>query len=233
MSGIAAYKAQIKLGGIPTNFVSYLHQLNENVFRVSDHYKRVISANHSINLIDFNGNNVEISKVNYLEGVFLINDYLAYTLPLELEAHYIPLLYIGGAKEYTLDIGGDILDDTSFHSETTLSEGFRTKVQGLNDVSLSLSRWNDFSNKLLQAKLDKTPIFVSINPGASKTFISGWYHIETDNLTGDIGALEEEALSLALCGNNTKTYFSYSFNYTDSEAISRDNQEIVGNYFID
>jgi hypothetical protein len=167
--------------------------------------------------------------VNYLEGVIRI--LVAVGGDLTISGRYIPLLYIGGSKEYSVEIGGDVLDSTAFHSESTLSEGYRTKVCGIHDISVSFSRWNDFSNALTNAKLARTPVFVRINPGASSTFITGWFQIESDSLSGDIGSLEDQALSLTLCGNNSLTYFSYSFNYTDEEAVLMDEEDLISNWF--
>lgn len=232
MSGVAGYKAQLKLGGVPTIFTDEnLTHLGNGIFRISDSLKRVISADYPLELTDDSDSAIINFPVNYLDGVLYVDDWASWDLPLKLTGRYIPLLYIGGSKEYKLDIGGDILDDSAFHSQTDLSEGYREKKYGIFDVSASIGRWNDFSNKLLDAKIAKTPVFVSINPGASNTFIKGWFHIETDSLSGDIGGLEEEAVSLVLSGNNSQTYFSYSYNYTDLEAQALTEQELLDNYF--
>ncbi len=234
MPGVAGYKAQLKLGGVPTIFTDEpLTPLSDLVYRIDDEIKRVLSANHAVVIEDANDVVIVPDKINYLEGVILLS--APEIESLRISARYIPLLYIGGAKEYSCEIGGDVLDDTSFHPDSdTLSAGYRTKVCGIHDISVSFSRWNDFSNSLLDAKIAKTPIFVSVNPGASSTFIKGWFQIETDSLSGDIGSLESEDLSLVLCGNNSLTYFSYSYNYSDAEAIALaivDEQDLIDNYF--
>jgi hypothetical protein len=230
MSGVAGYKAQLKIGGTPVIITDEpLTQFADGVYRITNSLKRVLSANHVITVTDIDDNPVVIEKINYLEGVILVSD--SVDSP-KLTGRYIPLSFIGGAKEYTLEIGGDVLDDSAFHSDSEVSPGYRSKVCGIHDISCSFTRWNDFSNnKLKEAKLAKTPIFVSINPGASKTFIKGWFQIETDSLSGDIGSLEQEDLSLSLCGNNSKTYFSYSFNYTDEEAGFLDGEVLITNWF--
>jgi len=238
MSGIAGYKAQIKLGGVPTIFTDEpLIRISDLLLRIENPIKRVLSANHTITITDAVDVDIDPSEfsVNYLEGiVYFLNDIAPdsiYTLPLTISGYYIPLLYIGGAKDYSLEIAGDVLDNTAFHTEDELSEGFRERINGIHDVSASVGRWNDFSNKLIDAKLAQTPIFVSINPGGSKVFAKGWFQIETDSLSGDIGSLEEEAVSLALCGNNTKTYFSYSYNWTDEECEDIDEEDLITNWF--
>jgi hypothetical protein len=232
MSGVAGYKAQLKIGGTPTVFTDEpLLELSEFVYRITNPIKRVLSANHEVVIEDDNNDIITPLAINYLEGVILLAD-PGFVLPIRISGRYIPLSFVGGSKEYTLEIAGEILDDSAFHSDTEISSGYRSKVQGIHDVSCSFVRWNDLSNnKLKEAKLSKTPIFVSINPGASKTFIKGWFQIETDSLSGDIGSLEQEDLSLVLCGNNTKTYFSYSFNYTDIEAQALTENDLKNNWF--
>lgn len=234
MSGVAGYKAQLKLGGTPVIITDEpLTELSPKVFRITNALKRVLSANHTVVVRNSANAIVSVLKTNYLEGVFQIDNIFSFDLPLEVTAYYIPLEYIAGAKEYSLEIGGDVLDDSSFHpDETTLNAGYRTKINGIHDISCSFSRFNNSTNKkLLEAKIAKSPVFVSINPGASSTLIKGWFQIETDSFSGDIGALEDEALSLVLCGNNAQTYFSYCYNYSNVEAEDLTEQELIDNYF--
>lgn len=231
MSGIAGYKAQIRLGGTPTSFTGQaLTRLQGRVHRIADPVKRVLSANHSV--IVRNSSNVimDVAAINYLEGIIILDTFVQdnYTIA----AHYIPLEYVGGSKDYSLEIGGDVLDDTAFHTDSQLSAGYRTKICGIHDIKANIGRWNNFNGKLIDAKLAQTPVFVSINPGGSKVSIKGWFQIETDSLSGDIGSLEEEAVSLALCGNNSQTYFSYCYDYTDEETESIYELDLVSNYFL-
>ena len=237
MSGVAGYKAQLKLGGVPTTFTNEnLTELkvssNNGIYRIATPIKRVLSSSYPLVILDNDNDVITPNNINYLEGVIVINNVSSYSLPFKISGKYIPLLYIGGSKEYSIEIGGDVLDNSSFHSEDTLSPGFREKVCGIHDISVSFSRWNDFSNALTTAKLNKTPVFVSINPGASSSLIKGWFQIETDSLSGDIGSLEEQALCLVLCGNNSQTYFSYSFNKTDGEAMAMTYTDLYNNFFL-
>lgn len=240
MSGVAGYKAQLKLGGVPTIFNDEpLEKIlgSNRIFTIDEDFKRVLSANHGLQIYDANDLTVTTPRrVNYLEGIifFDTDPSLDFTLPLTATGACIPLLFIGGSKDYSLEIGGDVLDDTSFHSETDLCAGYRTKVCGIHDIKATVGKWNDFGGKLTAPKLAKTPVFLKINPGGSNTSITGWFHIETDTLSGDVGALEEEAVSLVLSGNNTKTYFSYCYdyyNYTGTDVITED--MLIANYFFE
>jgi hypothetical protein len=226
MSGIAAYKTKLSLGGEPTPFTNEpLQILGRRIFRISDPLKRVLSANHPIVLIFEEDETifVPIKEINYLEGIiFTENEGWS---DLRISAHYIPLQFIGGSKEYSLEMAGDILDNTAFNSS---NEGFRTKVNGLHDIKLTIGNFNDFSNVFINSKLDKSKVFISINPGESELFIKGWFEIETDSLSGDVGSLEEESLSLVLTGNNAKTNFSYSYNIIDDNISFK---ELTENYF--
>jgi hypothetical protein len=89
------------------------------------------------------------------------------------------------------------------------------------------------NKKIIDAKIAKTPLFLKINPGGSKISISGWFQIETDSLSGEIGSIEEESVSLVMSGNNSKTDFSYCYDYTDVEAQALTEDDLIKNYFID
>lgn len=231
MNGAVGYKAQLKLGGVPTSFTAEMEDLGNGFARIIDPVKRVISTKHDIYIEDndpLGPVEVEDYRMNHLEGVIEFEG--SPVFPLFITAYYIPLQYIGGAKDYSLEIGGDVLDDSCFHTDTVLSQGYRTKKNGLHDVSLSFSRWNNFNKKLVEAKLNKTPVFVSVNPGGYNLFIKGWYYIETDSLSGEVSGLEDESLSLTLAGDS-KTDFSYVYNYTKEFALLLTEQELRKNYF--
>lgn len=240
MSGVAGYKAQIRLGGTPTAFTNADAPVISNdgasvMVRISDALKRVLSANHSVVVKNSSNVVIENSVVNYLEGIILLPGTLVdpeyFDTEFTVDGYYIPLGYIGGSKDYSLEIGGDVLDDSAFHDDTELSGGYRTKVYGIHDIKASIGRWSDYDNNLLlPAKLAQTPVFVSIIPGASKVSIKGWFQIETNSLLGDIGSLEEESVSLVLCDNNTKRNFSYCYDYTLEELRAMTFLEVEKNY---
>lgn len=233
MSGIAGYKAQLKLGGVPTIFTDIaLTQLKDLIFRITDPIKRVISADYPLVVEDNSNVIVPWERVNYLEGVFHIIDFASYDLPFKVTGRYIPLEYIGGSKEYSLEIAGDVLDATAFHDQSDLSAGYRQRVNGIHDISVSFSRWQNFSNAFIYAKQNQTPIFVSVNPGGSNLFAKGWFQIETDSLSGDIGSLEEESVSLVLCDNKAETSFSYAYNLTDGECALLEQADLLLNWFL-
>lgn len=227
---VASYTTQLKAGGTATAFTEEpLIKYSNLVYRVTNPVKRVLSPNHEIVIRDSVTNDIIIpDSINYLDGVILLAQ--AVDNALEIDAYYIPLSFIGGAKEYSLEIGGDVLDNTSFHSATEVCPGYRSRAYGLHDASLSFSRYNDLVTTLLESKLEKTPIFARVNPGGGKTLISGWFIAETDTLSGDIGALEEEAFSLVLHGT-LETALTYIYDYTTVEAQAAIEYDLIANYF--
>lgn len=104
----------------------------------------------------------------------------------------------------SLEIGGDVLDDT-----TLMNAGFRSRVLGLHDFSVSAdSNWEPANEGLAlvqAAKLNRTDLYVQYLPDGV-TFalgLKGKCVVESYNMSGDVGDLETVAISLQ--GNGALT----------------------------
>lgn len=98
----------------------------------------------------------------------------------------------------TLNLAGDVLDDTDF-----TSTGFRSRVIGLRDWNISVPSWQDGSNTALStirsAWFNRTRLTVRYLPDGSKGF-HGEVQVESYNLSGDVGSLESVDISLQADG---------------------------------
>jgi len=100
------------------------------------------------------------------------------------------------ATSPSLEIGGDVLDDTSI-----INEGFRSRILGLHDFSASAdSNWDPTNEGLplvRAAKMNRTPLFVQYLPDGTHTHgVKGACVVETYNHAGDVGDLETVSISL-------------------------------------
>lgn len=103
----------------------------------------------------------------------------------------------------SLDMGGDILDDT----ELATNQGYRTRIYGLRDWSVSCDAMHDDENvaveTLKQAWLTKQKLLVQYLPsGVTKLSVGlqGQVVVESFNLSGEVAGLETAAISLQADG---------------------------------
>jgi hypothetical protein len=101
------------------------------------------------------------------------------------------------ATSPSMEVGGDVLDDTTLAN----NEGYRKRVLGLNDFSVSAdSNWSGGDPALdlvLNAKLGRLPLFVRYLPdGTTEYGLQGPVVVENYNQAGDVGDLETVAISL-------------------------------------
>lgn len=101
------------------------------------------------------------------------------------------------ATSPSLDIGGDVLDDTELASNA----GYRSRVLGLHDFSVSAdSNWSgaDAAIALVRAaKLGRLPLFMRYLPDGTTTYgLKGAVVVESFNHSGDVGELETVSISL-------------------------------------
>lgn len=100
------------------------------------------------------------------------------------------------ATSPSLEIGGDVLDDT-----TLINSGYRSRILGLHDFSVSAdSNWdpdNEAIPIVRNAKLNRTPLHVQYLPDNTvDSGLKGQCVVESFNHSGDVGDLETVAISL-------------------------------------
>lgn len=211
--GVPAYKALIKSSGTPTAMLQEpMTEISDGVFIITSVNKRVLSLEHPYT-IQRSSNQSPISPgsitaADLISGTFTIPD--AEGMGLEINATYIPVSEIIGANKYSLDIGGDILDDTNF-LEARVNGGFRTKVYGIFDVTVSIDRNSDYGQKFIDYKRNRERVFIEIRPGADTQsefagVYRGWFFAESTGLAGDIGDLETESIKFNLAGSNLANF---------------------------
>jgi len=209
MAGKAAYKALIKSTSIapvatideplepaPANLV--IGAVTYFSYRVTDPLKRIMSISGGIST---NVANV-IFRVDWISGtIHFVTEPVG---GVEADFEFFTASEVVGANSYSMDIGGDVLTDTSF-SSARANGGFHTRILGLGDVSVSIDRFSDYGQIFLNYKRNRERVLVEITPGGEDcgpfggTF-RGWFIVETDGFAGDVGDLESESISFNLDG---------------------------------
>ena len=100
----------------------------------------------------------------------------------------------------TLDLGGDVLDDT-----VVGNNGFRSRILGIHDWSISCDSNYAVGNAALAAirssKLTRSALMARYLPdGVVANGFQGSVVVENFNLSGDVGSLETVAITLQANG---------------------------------
>jgi hypothetical protein len=109
------------------------------------------------------------------------------------------------AVSATLNHGGDVLDDTDMANIS--ATGMRSRILGLRDWSISATLNYDTSvagvvTVLRNAWLNRTQLEMQYLPdGTVGNGFQGLCFVETFNMSGDVGGLEQVELSLVADGD--------------------------------
>ena len=190
----AAYLVTIKSSGTPTVFLNATTtNISGNVYQINATTRRILDPNTTPA--------IKIGSLTVTTG-FVI-DYLfglvTFTNPptgaVSVSGRYMPVTNVGGCYEYSLDIGGDMLDKTDLSST-----GYRSKQLGMNDVSITLSRYDDLSKIFKTSRQDRENVLIEIRPDSSD-IIRGWFVIDSTSSSADVSSLESESITLQLAEN--------------------------------
>ena len=102
------------------------------------------------------------------------------------------------ATSVSLNLGSDVLDVTTFAS----TEGWRSRVLGINDWSMSIEALfttgsNTGISKIYSALTSRGTLYVRYLPdGTSSNGFQGQVRVETFNMSGDVSSLETVSISM-------------------------------------
>jgi len=199
--GQAAYLAQVKRGGTSTAFASEAMSLvSGNTYQITDATKRIwdrtVVPTFSEDSVPIPAS--DVVSIDYLFGK--VTFATAKTGNIFADGKFIPTVVVAGAHAYGVNMSHNILDDTDFDGAQT-SNGFRSKIYGIGDVSISLGRWEVLDSTFFTAINARTPIVVDIRPGGVGDYARGWFVVESEAHGGGIDDLESRDLTFQLDGD--------------------------------
>ena len=192
--GTAAFATQIFIVGAPVAFnAEPTTPLGDLRYQITDETRRLIEPGEPIAAFDDVGNPLAISSIDFANGVIMLNDDPGTAV--EIDGSFVTRSLLGGSKSYSYELTGDLLETTSF-DQTSTNGGFRTRCYGLNDVTVSIDRYDDLGRLFTKSKLDRTIVFIEVRPGGSSgDALKGWFVVESDSLSGELSGLEEESIN--------------------------------------
>lgn len=201
--GFAGYVVLIKKSGTTTALTDEpMSLVSGKIYQVTDAAKHILDPDVALT---FEDNAVaipdaSIESINFLTGTVTLA--AAYTVTGAItiaSGSYFPMTEVAGTRSWTLGMTVAAIDDTDIPTARANS-GTRTFTpNGLRSVSLELGTVFKTSNAFATALRARTPLYVDISPdGGGKSIARGVFKYTSQSQSGDVGALEEETITLRL-----------------------------------
>jgi hypothetical protein len=210
--GVAAYTATLLRTGTPTAFTDEAFTPTgsttvANEFQITDTTKNIFDRRSVPSFKEgATGSTIsstDVADINYLYGKVSFNSTHA---TVSASGTYMPTVSVAGAHTWNLTQTADILDDTDLDST-----GFRSKVVGLREVSLSVQRWDtvdlDFYDEFIRSTVGY--MVVEVAPTSTGPTCRGFYRVSEDSRSGDVGSLEQADTNFVITGT-TQGAFAWS-----------------------
>lgn len=199
--GFAGYTVALKQGGTPiATAAEAMALVSGKTYETTDSVKAIMDRT-SPPVIKDNAIIVaaaDILEIDYLFGRVTFAASYTPTTPITWDGDYIPTAAIAGAKEFTLTQTANAIDETTI-VEAKANSGHRIFDYGLKTVSLDMTGVYAVSNGNLASLKARSEVIVEINPDDSGLAVArGFFRFSTQSQSGDVGALEEESVSLIL-----------------------------------
>lgn len=200
--GVAGYNAELKLGGTATSFMDEVTTSLSSVrFQITDTTKRVLDRGTLPTVkVDTIAQDSSTYNVDYLFGIIEFTSYTSSDNP-TISGDYLPVgssERIANCNSYELNMEATLLDASNF-KDAQDTNGYKTKVIGLQDTNASLGGFHNMSSAVYQAILNRTDVMLEVTPaGSAIGTYRGWFIPENKNISGGVDDLESEDISLQL-----------------------------------
>lgn len=200
--GFAGYIVKLMKGGTPLVLTAEAMSLvSGKTYIITNTAKQLIDIGTTVvvfdNAID---HTADVESINFLTGEVTFKAAYTVTAPVTITGAYVPLTAIAGARTFTLTQTKTANDNTTIPIAKA-NGGWRTfdSASGLKTVGLEIGGIYDASNAFRTALQTRALIYVEINPDNSNLSVArGVFKYTGRNQSGDVGALEEEGVTLSL-----------------------------------
>jgi len=195
--GLAGYNAKLYKPGTSTALTTEpMTLVSGKTYEITNAAKRVINRTFSpINVFDNAVNaNAEVLNFDYLFGRVTFKASYTVIGPVTITGQYYPMVQLAKANSFSLTQSADAVDTTDFETAQGNS-GYRTFQAGLKTVNLETKGFYDVTNAFKAALEARTVLIIEVNPdGTGKSIARGFFIPMSDQLAGNVGALEEETV---------------------------------------
>lgn len=229
--GFAGYIADIKKVGEATAFNDEaMSQESGLIYQIDTASKQIWSRTIGIavedNAVAVNAANIE--WIDFLFGRIKFVDSYTVTGAITVSGSYFPTASIGKANGFTLTQTAESIDNTTYDIAQA-NGGYRTFEQGLKTVNLEIEGIYSANNGAIAALAARSEIIVEINPdGAGRSVARGFFKYAGQTQSGDVGALEEERVSLRLnVPDDDDLHTPFAWQHTDTTTLNVGVQKLL------
>lgn len=199
--GYHGYLARLRRQGTSTVMTDEATTLvSGKTYQIDDTAKRLVNKNVTPTVEDATVAvaAADILNFNYLTGEVTFVSTYTVTGPITVTGEYYPLATLGNSNSYTLGMTADTKDNSTY-SACQANGGFRIYDAGLRQASLSLNGIFVASDTLVDELTSRNVLMAEVDPaGNAESVIRGFFQPSDLNLTGNLGALEEENANFEL-----------------------------------
>lgn len=198
--GVAGYQANIKQQGVSTTMTAEACTLvSGKTYQITNATKRVIDYFSPLTVFDNSiDQTAQVASIDYLNG--LVTFATGYTVvgPVTVTGKYLPMTTIANGRQFTLTQTSAEIDQTVYENART-NGGWRSFGYGLRTVSLAVTGLYNITNGFSASLAARSPVVVEIAPNNDElTICRGYFKFQDHTQQGNVGALEEELLTLGL-----------------------------------
>lgn len=198
--GFAGYLAKILRTGTSTSMTAEAMTLESGqIYMITDTTKEIWNRNAAFVVED---NNVDVTEhvewFDYLFGRIKFADAYSVTGPVTVTGAYFPTTQLGRGQSYTLTMQAEAVDETDYATAQG-NDGHYVFTPGLRTAALEIQGVFNSTEDSKTKLTDREEYVVEIDPaGDGKSIIRGFFKYVSASQEGDVGALEEESISLSL-----------------------------------
>jgi predicted secreted protein len=198
--GFAGYLADVKAVGTTTAMTGEAMSLETGKIYAIDTVSKQIWDRQATFVVYDNAidHTADVEWIDYLFGRVKFFDTYTVTGAVTVDGSYFPTASIGKATGFTLTQTAEAVENTDFDTAQA-NGGHRTFQSGLKTVSLELTGIYAASNGFVADLIARSEVIVEINPdGNALSVCRGFFKYTAQSQQGDVGALEEERVTLML-----------------------------------
>lgn len=214
-NGVVGYYTTIKIGGTPTEFTgeTMTDTGDKKTFQIDTATREIWDLETTPTFYD-DGVEVDptsIASIDYLFGKVTFKEETEG--PITVDGKYIPTVKVSLATNYSLNMVSTIHDQSDFER---LQEGggHRIRSQGIHDVGVTLTRFEDVTQRFRDALLSRKQVLIEIQPGGPDNngpIFRGWFVVEQDSLSGGVDELETADVSFQISGDQRETGTTFAW----------------------
>lgn len=198
--GFAGYVVSLKKSGATTVFTALPATLvTGKTYALNDVTKQIWDTNVPLVVKDGATDvTAQVESADYLFGTVTFKSTYTVVGAITIGGSFFPVVAMAGSKSFTLTQTADTIDTTDIPTAQA-NGGYKTFDEGLKTATLELSGIYKVANGFQASLNNRDNVIVEINPdGSALSVARGMFTYMSRGQSGDVGALEEETVSLSL-----------------------------------